>query len=107
VRSGSGLGTRALPVRPGWPPGLGPAEGSRDERSARRLALSCAFAAIESFDGGVPEFDKSIPSRRRSSANSACNRLINSACVTSNWPCVPICSACVSICLAYNRSIRP
>jgi hypothetical protein len=42
-------------------------ERSRDERSARRLALT----AIESFEGGVEEFDEFIPNRRRNSAFSA------------------------------------
>lgn len=40
---------------------------SRDDRSARRLAL----ASIESFDGGLEEFVEFIPNRRRNSAFSA------------------------------------
>jgi hypothetical protein len=40
---------------------------TRDERSAFRRA----FAAIESFDGGVDEFRLSRPSRRFNSAFSA------------------------------------
>jgi hypothetical protein len=41
-------------------------ERSRDERSARRAALT----PIESFEGGVEEFVEFIPNRRRNSAFS-------------------------------------
>jgi hypothetical protein len=56
-----------------------------------------AFAAIESFDDGVEEFEESIPNRRRSSASSSCNLLISSTCAANISPCVAICAACTSI----------
>ena len=76
VRSGVTVGISPEPWWPGCPPGLRSLERSRDERSARRLAL----APIESFDGGVEEFVESIPTRRRNSAfsaSSASTRAIN------------------------------
>ncbi|MGH3798284.1 MAG: hypothetical protein ACRDSP_25835 [Pseudonocardiaceae bacterium] len=51
--SGSGLGISPLPLPPGWPPGLRSFDRTRDDRSARRFA----FAAIESFDGDLEEFE--------------------------------------------------
>jgi hypothetical protein len=76
-------------------------ERTRGERSARCLA----FAAIESFDDGADEFVESVLSRRFTSAISSSNCLINSACAVRNSLCVPICSACESICLDRNRII--
>ena len=43
------------------------------DRSAERLALPAACAAIDSFDAGVDEFTELIPRRCRSSAFSARN----------------------------------
>ncbi len=69
VRSGVTAGDSPEPLGPGCPPGSRSFDLSRDERSARRLAL----AAIESSDGGAEEFVEFIPSRRRNSAFSVSN----------------------------------
>lgn len=64
VRSGVTVGASPDPLRPGCPPGLRSADRSRDDRSARRLAL----AAIESAEGGLEELVESRPSRASSCA---------------------------------------
>ena len=61
---GATVGVSPNPLRPGYPTGLRSFDRSRDERSARHLAL----AAIESCDGEIAELVGSRPSRASSSA---------------------------------------
>jgi hypothetical protein len=69
VLSGLAAGTKPEPFRPGWPPGFRSFDRTRCERCARRFP----FAANESCDGGVEEFDESVPNFRFSATFSARN----------------------------------
>jgi hypothetical protein len=79
--SGSGSRGSPAPGCPGWPPRLRSSRRSRSEdcRSFVRSALRRSRAPIGSFDGGIPEFVLSDPSRRSSSATRSSSRRYRSS----------------------------
>ena len=82
---GPGPGTGQHPGCPGCPPRLRSLRRSRSEACrCLRSALRRSFAPIGSFDGGVPEFVLSRPSRRSSSATRSSSRRYRSRAASSS-----------------------